>query len=119
MAKNKFFAFFHTEEQFKRFALDYMKAHPEFLRPYNNELRQMSRVFQLDISSMALGRMGFREKRFAQFDEHMNDILNEYLDLWNEDLKDDEEMVYSRDRFERELKQYMGKMYIPENERYK
>ena len=116
--KNKFFAFFQTEEQFLRFMLKYIEEHPETLRVHDEELRHFSRCFQADISTMALGRMGFREKRFQQYDEAMSGVAEDYMKLWSADLKDDKEMVYSRELFERELKQYCGRLYVPEPERY-
>ena len=115
--KNKFFAFFQTEEQFVRFALKYIKEHPAMLGKHDEDLRHFSRVFQSDICSMALGRMGFREKRFEQFDEQMTGVVKDYLALWTEDEKVDKDMVYSRECFERELKQYCGKKYVPWEER--
>lgn len=116
--KNKFFAFFQTEEQFLRYTLKYINEHPEFLAAHDNEVRHFARCFQADISTMALGRMGFREKRFQQYDEKMVEVAKEYIELGEDDFKADAEMVYSKECFERELKQYTGKMYRPIEERY-
>lgn len=118
MARNKFFAFFNTEEEYLRFTLKYLDDHPEVLRARDEETRHFTRVFTLDFVSMALGRMGFREKKYREFDENLTQVNNEYGDEFLEDFECDKTMVYSRDRFERELKQYTGNFYVPEKERY-
>ena len=41
--------------------------------------------------------------------------MTDYAD----DLKDDKSMEYSRACLDRELKQYTGKFFVPEEERYK
>lgn len=38
---------------------------------------------------------------------------------YHADLKDDRYMEYSRACLDRELKQYTGKFFVPEEERYK
>ena len=38
---------------------------------------------------------------------------------YSADLKDDKSMEYSRACLDRELKQYTGKFFVPEKERYK
>lgn len=38
---------------------------------------------------------------------------------YSDDLKDDKSMEYSRACLDRELKQYTGKFFVPEEERYK
>ena len=88
------------------------------LERHNEGVRHFARVWQLDQVTIALGRMGFRESKFREFDKVLNEVEKEYIQLHAEDHKDDKEMWYSRELFERELKQYTGKMYAPENERY-
>ena len=118
MSRNKFYAFFKTEEEYLRFTMKYLDDHPEVLRARDNEIRHFTRVFTLDFVTMALGRMGFREKKYREFDESLKQVNNEYGEEFLEDLKCDKSMVYSRDLFERELKQYTGNLYVPDKERY-
>ena len=98
MPKSKFYAFFQTEESFVKAVLQYLSQHPEILRAHDEELRHFTRVWMQDHMSMALGRMGFREKRFRTLDETLTQVI--------------------RELFERELKQYAGKFYVPAEERY-
>ncbi len=82
------------------------------------ELRHFTRVWMMDMVTMALGRMGFREKRFETFNNFISQTVTDYDKVYEEDLKDDKELIYSRTLFERELKQYTGKFYRPEHIRY-
>lgn len=84
-----------------------------------HELRHFTRVWMMDMASLALGRMGFREKRFKQLDETLLEVTKEYDKEFEEDIKDDPDMIYSRAALDRELKQYMGKMFVPEEMRYR
>lgn len=118
MGKSKFYAFFKTEEEFAKAVLRYIEKRPELLRGHDEELRHFTRVWMTDNLSMALGRMGFREKRFRQLDEKLTEVIKEYFAEMSDDLKYDKEMVYSRELFERELKQYCGKFYTSAEERY-
>lgn len=55
MAKNKgIYRLFRTKEE--------LQAHDE-------EIRHFTRVFTLDHVTVALGRMGFRESKFREFDK--------------------------------------------------
>lgn len=90
----------------------------EELQRHDEQVRHFARVWQLDQVTMALGRMGFREAKFKELDKNLSEVQQEYLSLQAADRRDDKEMVYSRALFERELKQYAGKMYVPEEQRY-
>lgn len=90
----------------------------EELQRHNENVRHFARVWQLDQVTMALGRMGFRESKFRELDKVLNEVEQEYVGLHMQDFKDDKEMVYSRELFERELKQYVGKFYADEQQRY-
>ena len=81
-------------------------------------LRHFSRVYMSDMMTVALGRMGFREKRFRTLNDTLLSVVKEYNEIFADDLKVDEEMVYSRASFEREMKSYTGAFYAPESERY-
>ena len=118
MAKNKFFAFFNTEQDFVRFMYLYIEKHPDILKPHDEETRHFARTWMSDIITMSLGRMGFREKKFRTLDETVTAVVEEFHEIYKADEKDDEELVYSRSLFERELQQYTGKFYAPPEARY-
>lgn len=105
MPKNKgIYRIFHTKAEFDR---------------HNDELRHFTRVWMMDHVTIALGRMGFRETKFKEFDRVLTEVIKEYMTDYAADLKDDKEMVYSRACLDRELKQYTGSMFVPEYERYR
>ena len=104
MSKNKgIYRLFRTKEELER---------------YNEELRRFSRIFMLDHVTVALGRMGWREAKFREFDRVLTEVVAEYMADYKSDLKDDKSMEYSRACLDRELQQYTGKMFVPEKERY-
>ena len=105
MPKNKgIYRIFRTKEDMQR---------PD------EEIRHFTRVFTLDHVTVALGRMGFRESKFREFDKVLTEVFQEYMTDYSADLKDDKKMEYSRACLDRELKQYTGKFFVPEEERYK
>ena len=105
MAKNKgIYRFFRKKEE--------LQAHDE-------EIRHFTRVFTLDHVTVALGRMGFGESKFKEFDRVLTEVFNEYMADYSKDLKDDKSMEYSRACLDRELKQYTGKLFVPEEVRYR
>lgn len=105
MAKNKgIYRIFRTKED--------MQHHDE-------EIRHFTRIFMLDHVTVALGRMGFRESKFKEFDRVLTEVFQEYMADYSADLKDDKSMEYSRACLDREMKQYTGKFFMPEEERYK
>lgn len=105
MPKNKgIYRLFRTREEFDR---------------YTEEIRHFTRIYMLDHITIALGRMGFRESKFREFDKVLALVCQEYADDFTEDYKADKEMVYSRDLMDRELKQYTGALFVPEDIRYK
>lgn len=86
---------------------------------YTEDIRHFSRLFILDHVTVALGRMGFREAKFREFDKVLTEVVDEYQKDYADDLKDDKEMVYSRACLDRELQQYTGSLFVPMEERYK
>ena len=91
----------------------------EELQHHDEEIRHFTRVFMLDHVTVALGRMGFRESKFREFDRVLTEVVKEYMTDYSTGLKDDKAMEYSRACLDRELKQYTGKLFVPEEERYK
>ena len=82
------------------------------------DARHHARVFQMDMVTIALGRMGFREKRFAELDKVLSQVAEEYSNQILDDAKEDKDIWYSKDLLDRELKQYVGNLFVPYNERY-
>ena len=105
MAKNKgIYQLFRTKGEFEC---------------YTEEIRRLTRIFTLDHVTIALGRMGFRESKFREFDRVLAEVFQEYMAEYHADLKDDRYMEYSRACLDRELKQYTGKLFVPEEVRYR
>lgn len=89
------------------------------LQAHDEDIRHFSRVFMLDHVTIALGRMGFREAKFREFDKVLTEVMAEYMADYKADLADDKSMEYSRACLDRELQQYTGALFVPEAERYK
>lgn len=81
--------------------------------------RKQSRTYMLDMVTIALGRMGFRESRFKKFDDFLAEACKDYGEIIMEDSKVDKELWYSKDKLDAELKRYVGSMFAPWDERYK
>lgn len=104
MPKNKgIYRVFRTKAEFER---------------HNEDMRHFSRVYILDHVTIALGRMGWREAKFKEFDTTLAEVMREYMADYAADLKDDKTMEYSRACLDRELKQYTGSMFEPWEVRY-
>lgn len=82
-------------------------------------VRRHARIFQLDLVTLALGRMGWRESKFRQFDKVLAEVADEYCKDILQDSKEDADMWYSKDTMDREIRQYVGSLFIPYEERYK
>ena len=85
---------------------------------FKREVIHFSRMYTLDDVCIALGRMGFTEEQFAEFRETYSLVANENAEEIREDAKTDKELWYSNDRKERELKEFLGKLYVPQEERF-
>lgn len=81
--------------------------------------RRLARTYMLDMVTIALGRMGFREARFKKFDEALTSACEDYGKLILDDSKVDKDIWYSKDKLDEELKCYVGGMFVPYGERYK
>lgn len=69
--------------------------------------------------TLALGRMGWRESKFREFDKVLTKVAEEYSKEILEDSKQDVDLWYSKDTMDRELAQYVGSMFVPYEERYR
>ena len=84
----------------------------------DEEVRHHSRVFILDLVTIALGRMGWGEKRFEKFDKMLSEVSAEYAKLILQDSGDDEDLVYTKACLDRELQRYVGSRFVPYDQRY-
>ncbi len=85
----------------------------------DEEVRRHTRTFQMDLVTLALGRMGKREAFFREFDRVLAEVADEYSRDIIKDVEDDPELWYTKDVMDRELKQYVGAMFVPYDERYR
>ena len=83
------------------------------------EVRHHSHVYMLDMVTLALGRMGFGEKRLREFDQKLTEASKDFAELILSDVKDDPTIEYTKAVLDRELKQYVGSMFVPYDERYR
>lgn len=82
------------------------------------EVRRHARVFTLDMVTIALGRMGWRETKLKEFYRILGDVSEEYAKDIIADSKEDADIWYSKGILDRELKQYAGNTFVPYDERY-
>lgn len=91
----------------------------EELERHDAEVRHIAQVAMLDKVTAALGRMGFQEPEFITFDKTLTEVDKEFKLDFVSDFKADKTLVYSLYALDRELKQYVGDMFVPAEERYK
>ena len=82
------------------------------------EARRHSRIFMMDMVTVTLGRLGRREAFFREFDKVLDEVCAEYGKLILEDAGVDSELVYSKACLDRELKSYVGKLFVDYDKRY-
>lgn len=82
------------------------------------EARRHSRIFMMDMVTIALGRMGRWEAFFREFDKVLDEVCTEYGKLILEDAGVDNELVYSKACLDREMKQYTGGLFADYDTRY-
>ena len=105
MAKKGLYKWFKTKAEYDQ----HIQAYIHF-----------SRLYALDDVCIALGRMGFTEDQFGQFNETYSAVADENALEVLADAKDDKkDLWYSKDCKERELKGYVGKHYVPREIRHK
>lgn len=83
------------------------------------EIRHHTRVYMMDMVTVALGRLGWGEQRLRKFDEMLTEVSKDYADLITTDIAEDPDMVYAKATLDRELQQYVGGLFLPYEERYK
>lgn len=83
------------------------------------EVRHHSHVYMLDMVTLALGRMGWGEKRLKDFDAKLTEVSREFSELILDDVQDDPSIEYTKAVLDRELAQYTGSLFVPYDERYR
>ena len=89
----------------------------EYEAKYKEE-RHCARVFQMDMVTIALGRMGWGEKRLGQLDDMLMEVARDMDASVKEEMQYDPDLWITQDRIEQEIKRYAGKRYVPAKERY-
>ena len=79
---------------------------------YAHAARLLEIGFCTDIATIALGRLGWGEKRLAEFEAAFSAAYEEY------DASDDREQAYYKACLDREIKQYVGNKFVPFDERH-
>ena len=82
------------------------------------DMRRFGRIYELDMVTLALGRMGWREKKFKEFDEKLLEVAKDYCEAVIEDYANDKDAWYYKESIDREIKQYVGSLFVPYDERY-
>lgn len=86
------------------------------LRDY--AVRKQTRQQMLDFVTIALGRMGYGEKRLGEFETVLSKVYVEYCDAFLLDAQDDKDMEYTKACLDRELRRYCGAKFEPFEKRY-
>lgn len=86
---------------------------------FKREVIHFARLYTLDDVTIALGRMGFTEEQFKEFNKIYSTVANEYAHETLIDSESDRDMWYSHDVKDREIKQYVGSLFVPWDERFK
>lgn len=81
-------------------------------------IRRYTRQQMLDFATVALGRLGWGEKRLTEFEATLSEVYTEYAELMVADNRDDKELVYSKECLDRELRIYCGSKFVPYDVRY-
>ena len=81
-------------------------------------IRRYTRQQMLDFVTIALGRMGYGEKRLKDFEQTLSAVYIECAKAVTDDLKDDKECVYTKECLDRELQHYCGSSFEPYEKRY-
>lgn len=97
---------------------NYAQKLQEKQKLHDYAIRKQTRQQFLDFTTIALGRMGYGEKRLTDFEQMLSAVYIEYCDLFLDDKKDDDDMWYSKDKLDSELKQYCGSKFEPFDKRY-
>ncbi len=82
------------------------------------EERHCARVFQMDMVTIALGRLGYGEKRLGKLDETLLQVAKDMDASAKEEMRYDPELWVTCANHEEELKRYAGARYKEPMDRY-
>lgn len=85
---------------------------------YARAARMLEVGFCTDIAVIALGRLGWGEKRLTEFEAAFSAAYEEYDDLREEDGRADREQAYYKACLDREIRRYVGTKFVPFDERH-
>lgn len=85
---------------------------------YARSARVLEVGFCTDIAVIALGRLGWGEKRLTEFEAAFSAAYEEYDDLREEDGSADREQAYYKACLDREIRRYVGTKFVPFDERH-
>lgn len=83
-----------------------------------HHIQSITRQMTADFAHVALGRMGWGEKRQKEFSIMLSAVIAEYVELMNSDVKDDPNFEYGKACLDRELESYCGSNFQPWEVRY-
>jgi len=99
-------------------AMDYAAKLALKAEAHDMRQREFARQFEADLWTLTLGRLGWREKRFSDLVKHLDAVHSEYCKGVLADAEDDPEIWYTKELLDREIKRYVGKLYVPYDQRY-
>lgn len=85
---------------------------------YARAARMLEVGFCADIAVIALGRLGWGEKRLTEFEAAFSAAYEEYDGLREEDGSADREQAYYKACLDREIRRYVGTKFVPFDERH-
>ena len=85
---------------------------------FQREIIHFQRMYTLDDVTIAHGRMGFTEEQHEAFRDMYSAVANENAHELLDDAKTDKDLWYSHEKKEQELRQHLGRLYVPQKERY-
>lgn len=85
---------------------------------YARAARMLEVGFCTDIAVIALGRLGWGEKRLTEFEAAFSAAYEEYDDLREEDGSADREQAYYKACLDREIRRYVGTKFVPFDARH-
>lgn len=97
----------------------YLARQEAIMRQREAEARHHARVYTLDMVTIALGRLGWGEKRLRRFDDMLTQASKDYAEVILDDVQADKRIEYAKATLDRELQQYVGSMFVPWEERYR
>lgn len=88
------------------------------IKRQTHEIRESTRLITMDMVVLALGRIGLRETRFRKFSDALDEVWTDYGELILAVSKEDPDLWEAKAKIDREMQLYMGKMFVPFDERY-